>query len=64
MTDPQPLDLDRYKLTIELYGITYYWLLEVKIDKKTATRSGTAETPDQAFIAAMGAYAARIREAA
>ena len=61
--DPTQLDLDRFRLAIELYGVSYYWLLEVKLDKRTHTVSGTAPTPDQAFLAAMAAYAGRIREA-
>jgi hypothetical protein len=63
MSDPRPLNLDRFKLTIELYGITYYWLLEFKLDKTTGIASGTAETPDQCFTAAMSMYALKIREA-
>ena len=63
VTDPQPLDLDRFHLEIELYGVTFYYAIKFKLGGFAYADTGTRETPDQCFTAAMAYYAEKVRAA-
>jgi hypothetical protein len=58
------LTLDRYKLDIELYGVTFYYEIRFSLHGFAYVDTGTRDTPDQCFEAAMAYYAGKVREAA
>ena len=63
MTDPQPLDLGRCDFEAKLYGVLFYWVLEITMNGQRRSFDGKEPTLEQCAAAAQARIAETVREA-